>query len=273
MKQINLVLQDGLTIPCEIYDNYTANWWYKQSKHFQHLEVLNHPLYNPYTFEGVRFFLSEVKKYSNKFSLGIDMDRPIDQSWCNYAHRIYEINCAKYCKDTDLQIFHMSIHKIEQLLQRNNKPQNRIYLDFFSKGGLLSRKINEDDKILKQKYHNQGSIILTWAELGKTPLSYYNTDEPKDQNRVNELVKPFTNLHINISIMTEDGCRWDADNDNMIDWWKTYEQKWIEHWRLVSYDHRDYTDTICIGKVSNIELLKDNYKKGNMVKQIMRLND
>lgn len=271
MKRVNLVLQDGVTIPCEIYDNYTANWWYKQSKHFQHLEVLNHPLYNPYSYEGIPFYLSEVKKYSDKFSLNIDTERNIDQKWCNYAHQIYEVNCAKYCRDTDLQIMHRSIHQIEHLLKRKNKPHNHIYIDYFSKGGFLSRKITTEDQKLKKHLHKKGTILITWAELGKTPRSYFEDNEPNIQTRVNELVKPFSNMYVNATIMLEDGCRWDADNQEMIEWWKTYESEWMKHWNLTEYDHSDYTGTICIGKVMDVDLLEKQYQRNNTVKYIKRV--
>jgi len=270
MKTVNLVLQDGMTIPCEIYDNYTANWWYKHSKHFQHLEALQHPMYNPYSTEDISFYVSEVKKYSDKFSLGIDIERNINQEWCNYAHQIYEVNCVKYCKDTDLQIIHMCIHKIEGLLKTRNKPLKRIIIDYFSKTGLLSRKITAEDRKLQKLNHRRGSILITWTELGKTPSSYFRNNEPNLQSRVNELIKPFTDIFVNTNVLLEDGYVQNSDNPEMLEWWKEYESEWMKHWNLNSYDHSDYTDTICIGKVLDIDLLEDQYRRSNTIKYIKR---
>lgn len=247
-------------------DNHTANWWQKQAKHFQNLDILDDDALNPFKKATIPEIISELKELAEHFNLTMDFNKEITPAWCNYAHKIFEDN-FELRNDVKLQSFHLSIHAIESLFDPT--PMVFFPIHYFSKAGMLGRKITPEDKALQQSEQVRGNLILHWSELGKIPYHYFRDGEPPLQDRINALCKPFENLYVNPCIMLQDRPRWDTYRyDEFIEWWKPFEKSWLEFHHLKSWDLHDDMDTICIGNIPDIDGLEYELQSGNFPKQL-----
>jgi hypothetical protein len=86
-----------------------------------------------------------------------------------------------------------------------------------------------EDRIIKN------NIYLPWAELGKTPRTYWKNKEPNNQNRFNTLAKPHTTFRAKFLIATIDKNPIQFDKD-FIEWFDKYKQKWFEHHNIKKWD-------------------------------------
>jgi len=106
-----------------------------------------------------------------------------EQHSLNLLHELYVSNhdrLSKLKNNDILYKFHNAIHELEK--QAIGK---RFYIGWGTAEGPLEEKFNCNEFYAKKFIKN--NLYLPWTELGKTPLDYYNNNEPAEFNRFCDL--------------------------------------------------------------------------------------
>jgi hypothetical protein len=189
--------------------------------------------------------------------VSIKLDRQLclsnDQPYFNHIHKLYE---QGYDGSPAWLDFHEHIHLCETYHQGP-----RMVIHYREKAGLLQRKFNIDWLAGATTKIKTGDVFLEWAELGKTPYSYWEDQEPNNINRICELAKPWINLIPKLQVALEDK---DILSDKKIvefeKWWAEYNESWCQHWQLPKWTISDQFSVIVIGQINAPETMIDLLK-------------
>lgn len=181
-----------------------------------------------------------------------------DQCYLNYLHKFYEKGFTNnnLLSDQEWMCFHEFIHLLEKMyhLQKNYIIPNKISINYREKAGLVTKKIDIDNyrEYLEIPEDKIGLVRVTWAELGKSPLVYWQDKEPDNIERLKELAKPWLYLRpkIEISIRnTEVDRPTEAELFNA--WWTKYHDQWCKHYGISKWSYDDQKSCFVIGKLSS----------------------
>ena len=104
------------------------------------------------------------------------------------------------------------------------------------------------------------SIDLT--ELGKTPLDYYNNNEPTDLDRFCKLSKPHMTLRAKFMIALKDFDP-PALSQELQQWFSQFKTQWLQHYNIRDWRARDEYLGVLLGepkdRTMDIEQVLEEY--------------
>lgn len=189
--------------------------------------------------DPVEFLVAAGKK------VGIDVDRVRcdQQQYLNGLHQIYE---NLYDGTPAWLDYHELIHVCERSLGCGNI----LILDHRELAGPLARTVDPGWMQYATPQIPAGSIFLQWAELGKTPYTYWKDGEPQNLARLCELAKPWLMLRgcINVALESKDFIK-NKDHLGFESWWQQFENAWCDHWQIKQWSLRDQYSVIPVGNL------------------------
>jgi len=248
--KMKMVFNDGSTILFNLNETKVAGAYHRLLKHLQHVDIPFRDWDNPLLSNNC---IDRLIEYGRKIGVSVDRSRceSHDQRYLNDLHEIYE---RRYDGDPSWLDYHEQIHLCEKIGLQGHRF---LHIDFREKAGMLIRPFDLkwlDESTTEIK---AGDVFVRWAELGKTPYSYWSDDEPDQPDRLNELAKPWLELHPKIMIALED---WDCLASTKVvefsSWWKPRHDAWCRHWGIPKWDLGNMFSVLVFGKVDAIELSK-----------------
>jgi len=214
---------------------------------------------NPYYLDRLTYdqLVDQLVFYAKQVLVEIDRTRCLaqDQIYFNEIHKIYELN---YHGQSEWLDFHEHIHLCEYYAQRLPKV---LDIDYREKAGILERPFKLEWLADSTTEIKTGDVFVSWAELGKTPYTYWSNNEPNDVDRLCKLAKPWLKLRPKILIALEDiDTLKNKKKSEFEKWWAQYHPIWCRYWNLESWTIKDMYSVTVIGKVDDVELIKTQLK-------------
>lgn len=195
--------------------------------------------------------------------LGLNIDQRTDQSYLNYLHTIYEKQGPLNDLNETWLEFHELIHLIEEC--NNHFVKTSIHIDYRNKAGLLEKPFSREYLDYSTLTYKKGDVVMTWAELGKTPYAYWKNGEPNDIDRIKQLAKPWTTIRPCFEIKITDGSSLKVTDKNMfIAWFSQYMKEWMDHWQILDWTYEEQFCYIKIGEIDNLDNLLSDINLGNL---------
>ena len=168
-----------------LHDTDLATKWFAKIKHLSRIEIDE--------VESELIDLSNLQKiYSDFCSFSglekIDISEIPTQNECNMLHKIYELNHDRLSRQKNNNILYKFHHAIHYAEKADKSLNTKINIGWGVKEGPLTQNMN-----CQPFYENQlekNNLYLPWAELGKTPYTYWENNEPSDQRRFDSLCRP-----------------------------------------------------------------------------------
>lgn len=188
-KTFQILFQDKdkkiIAVKYRLHDTELAIKWYAKIKHLSRIEIdkVESELTNVSDLQKI---YSDFCNFAGLEKLNIS-EIP-NQNECNLLHQIYEKNHDRLSRlenNSILYQFHHAVHQAEKI---DKSLKTKMNIGWGVKEGPLTQKINCHPFYEKQLKKN--NLYLSWAELGKTPYTYWKNNEPADQNRFNCLCQP-----------------------------------------------------------------------------------
>lgn len=235
-------------------------------KHLRHVEIPFGVNHNPFTINQKDIY-NLIKSSAKKLDLSIDTTRLADQKYLNHLHEIYERN---YDGNNIWLDFHSSIHSCEYLKNDfKNLYQHIAIIDYQEKGGLLQTSFNEDyykDSITTLE---PGDIAISWAELGKTPYTYYKNQEPNNIDRILELCKPWISIKPYFIISMNDINLYSkSETENVMSWFSPFKDEFVKFYNLKNWTPEHMFSVIPIGKLHDVDKFIFELSKNHKPKYI-----
>jgi len=234
MKKLKIVFNNNNKKQELLYNivlNPVSERWIKKIKHLSKIK------HSPIETTDVSF-VQDITNIHRKFCefAGIEHNSIDykDQQSLNLLHELYVSNHARLSmiKNNDIMYkFHNAIHELE----KKNRDV-RFYIGWGTKEGPLEEKFNCNEFYAETFIKN--NLYLPWTELGKTPLDYYNNNEPTDLNRFCELSKPHITLRAKFMIALKD---FDPPklSAEFQQWFAQFRTPWLEHYNIRDWRARD----------------------------------
>ena len=157
-----------------------------------------------------------------------------DQVALNQLHEQYVTNHDRLSmlENNDiLYEFHNIIHNMEKKSQGN-----RYYVGWGVKEGPLGEKFHCNQHYADSFVKN--NLYLPWTELGKTPLDYFNNNEPNDLARLCSLAKPHITLRAKFMIARKDFSPPPFTRE-FLEWFSQHRAAWLDHYSITDWRPRD----------------------------------
>jgi hypothetical protein len=237
-------------------------------KHLSNVPIPFRPWDNHYYIENLTYseLVEQLVKYAQQVSVVIDRSKCLsqDQQYFNSIHKIYEQN---YNGNSHWLDFHEHIHMCEIYFQKTN---GLFCIDYREKSGLLEKPIDQQWLSNTQTTIQAGDIYVRWAELGKTPYTYWKNKEPNDIKRMCELAKPWLKLRPKMYVALDDiDTLKNKQCNEFSSWWKDYHQEWAKHWNIPSWNIENIFGVSVFGKTTQLDLLKEQLKNNAVPTRII----
>ena len=85
----------------------------------------------------------------------------------------------------------------------------------------------------------KNNIYLSWAELGKKPLTYWRNKEPDNQRRINELCKPHITARAKFFLNLSNAEPKNFPTKFTI-WFEKYKQGWLHFYNINDYQPKHH---------------------------------
>jgi hypothetical protein len=202
--------------------------------------------------------IMQLHSFAKQLSIEVDTEQCHQQCYLNHLHEIYE-------KNYDGKPLWLDFHDHIHLCERLPRPRLNKYLiiNYRELAGPLSSKF--DNNLLDQLRLDirPGDVTVGWAELGKTPYSYWESQEPDDVDRICQLAKPHLKFRPRLEITIQSRPKKDpVDIENFLKWWACYESVWCKHWNLPSWSLDHMFGKFVIGHVVDfdkfLQMLRSN---------------
>jgi hypothetical protein len=222
----------------------------------------DHPYYRVTTQ-----LVQTLEIYAKKLNIIVDKAKCLaqDQLYFNHLHKIYE---KGYDGNPDWLDYHEHIHLCEKKLFHRSD----LILYHRELSGPLAQPMNL--KWLKISTHQlqPGDLYVEWAELGKTPYTYWMNNEPDNKEQLCNLAKPWVNLYSKLTVSFSNRTLFPIHNQTDFDlWWQSRSQDWCQHWNIDSWTLADMNSVIVVGKIDNFHELT-NILHGPAVPTYVRLD-
>ena len=172
---------------------------------------------------------------------------------------IYEIYEKNYNGDPAWLNFHEHIHLCEK--NNNVDRSNFLHIDYREKSGMLERPFDFDWLKYSTTKIKAGDVFVRWAELGKTPYTYWKNGEPDDTTRMCKLIKPWLILKPKICVALEDiDTLKNIESQEFESWWKQHSEIWCRHWNIPTWTLTDIFSAVVFGRVEDFEKIKEKLK-------------
>jgi hypothetical protein len=256
---MRIVFSNNKSIDLVLDSTPLANTYKTIYKHLQHIAIPFRDWDNPFYFDNCTHSqqVESLITYGNKLSLTIDRDLCLarDQSYFNAIHKIYETN---YNGDPAWLDFHEHIHACEKSIITNTKV---LHIDYREKSGPLEKLFVSDWSKNATTKIQAGDVFVKWAELGKTPYSYWKNNEPDDLERMCTLIKPWLKLRPKIIVALEDIDTLDnIEVTKFESWWSQYSAALGRHWNCTSWTTHDIFAVSIFGHVPNFQEITTQLK-------------
>ena len=248
------------TVDIELYPGPATDQIVRCYKHLQHVPLPIRDWDYPFYIDQVKIRDTIMQLHSFAKQLGIEVDTEQCHRHCylNHLHGIYEKN---YNGGPHWIEFHENIHLCEKLIEPDGRKV--LTIDYRELAGPLL--LDFDHTLLDQcRFDTQpGDVVAGWSELGKTPYSYWENQEPNDVDRICELAKPYLKFRPRLEIVIQPQPERDPENiENFLKWWACYEGAWCKHWNLPSWSLPQMFGKLVIGHVMDfdkfLQLLRSN---------------
>jgi len=234
MKKLKIVFNNNNKKQELLYNtvlNPVSERWIKKIKHLSKIK------HSPIETTDVSFVqdITHIHREFCEFA-GVEYNN-IDyneQQSLNLLHELYVSNHDRLSmiKNNDIVYkFHNAIHELE----KKNRDV-RFYIGWGTKEGPLEEQFNCNEYYAETFVKN--NLYLPWTELGKTPLDYYNNNEPTDLNRFCELSKPHITLRAKFMIALKDFDP-PALSPEFKQWFAQFRTPWLEHYNIRDWRARD----------------------------------
>jgi len=227
MKRLKIVFNNNNKKQELLYNivlNPVSERWIKKIKHLSKIK------HSPIETTDLSFSqnIEHVHREFCEFA-GLEYNR-IDyneQQSLNLLHELYVSNHDRLStvKNNDiLYQFHNAIHELEK------KNRNvRFYIGWGTAEGPLEEQFNCNEFYAKKFIKN--NLYLPWTELGKTPLDYYNNNEPSEFNRFCDLSKPHITLRAKFMIALKDYDPPELSQEFQ-QWFSQFKTQWLKHYNI-----------------------------------------
>lgn len=236
MEKFKIILQDQdsqtLDVDYTLNDTTLALKWFAKIKHLSKIQI------DP--VESCLEDLSDLNGIYSQFCrfAGLQytpLEEKPGQKVYNTLHQIYEDTHDRLSVEKGNDIlykFHHAIHKAE----RGSRHRMRIDVGWGVKEGPLTQHMNcqpfyEDDI-------KKNNLYLPWSELGKTPLTYWSDNEPKDQTRFNTLCKPHITFRAKFYIALYDK-QYASFPNQFNQFFNQFKKKWLKHHGINEWLEKD----------------------------------
>jgi len=222
-------------------------------KHLQHIDIPFCEWNNPFYYEcnTQEDNVNKLIYFAQILGITIDKNKCIsfDQQYFNKLHETFEKN---YNGDSRWLDFHEMIHICESKSQ-SNKSVLTIHYRHLS--GMLEPPFNKDMKDYTTQI-TRGDVYIEWAQLGKTPYTYWANKEPNNINRLCKLAVPWIKLKPLIKISLQDqNLLYNKKIDKFNAWWNLYKKDWCSHWNLQDWTIKDMYNVAVFGRIENVDSL------------------
>jgi hypothetical protein len=149
-----------------------------------------------------------------------------EQQLLNLLHELYVTNhdrLSKLKNNNVLYEFHNAIHELEK------QAGKRFYIGWGTSEGPLEEQFNCNEYYSETLVKN--NLYLPWTELGKTPLHYYNNNEPTNVERFCNLAKPHVTLRAKFMIAMKDFDP-PALSPEFEQWFAQFKTQWTRHYNI-----------------------------------------
>jgi hypothetical protein len=216
----------------QLHDSIVSQKWFKKIKHLKNITVDD--------VESYQCDVSDLKTIYREFCIFANID-PIefeiaDQSLLNDFHKLYEKtheHLSRKKNNSILYKFHHSIHYNEN---KEDFKNTSLTIGWGTKEGPLTENFNCNQYYEEEIKRN--NIYLPWAELAKTPLTYWENKEPDNQDRINELCKPHVTMRAKFFISYEDITP-KKFGVEFIKWFDQYKNNWLIYHNIKKWDEVD----------------------------------
>lgn len=218
--------------------------------HLRHIDIPFKPWDNPYYDDDCA---EKLKCCADKVGITVDKNLILqkNQEYLNFLHRLYE---QSYDGSPDWLDYHEHIHLCEEY----NHKHRHLHINYREKAGLLERPFDFKWLDYSTTEVKAGDVFVQWAELGKTPYTYWKNKEPNDINRIRELCKPWLRLRPKVLVAIDDYSYYKSSIE-FNQWWQNYHDAWCSHWNIPRWDLKDMKSVIVFGKMTMEQL--DKLKK------------
>jgi hypothetical protein len=235
-NRFTIVLKNGretLEVDYTLHDTLLAQKWFSKLKHLRKVP-----------FDKVESELTDVadldsiyKQFCEVAGIKHEAFKDLDQEVFNRLHKMVEDHHERLSKTQESGILyklHHSIHFNEERGKKNTK--SNINVSWGVNEGPLTHQFNCGDYYERHMIKN--NLYLPWAELGKTPMTYWRNSEPNNQIRFNSLAKPHTTFRAKFCIAADD-CVPNKLDVRFVEWFERYKQGWLQHHGLKKWDEVD----------------------------------
>ena len=267
-KKLKLVFTDDSDLIINLNNSITASKLANMSKHLQRIPVRFTNYDNPFSYT-LAISVQQLIENANFLNITIDPCQLENQVYLNSLHKIYE---KQYDGDPRWLEFHEAIHMIEQVGSSAVPPMG---ISYGAAAGLLNVDYSYQELQTCQSTFAPGDCFVFFSELGKSPYSYWNDNEPNDYNRLVELSKPMIRLHFRMLIaLTEINRLPSEKNQSEFDiWFAPYKKKWCDHWGIPNWTITQMVGGISVGTIDNVDLLAKKLKNNITPTRLLLIND
>ena len=249
---MQIVFSNNETVDLLLNQTPLASVYQKIYKHLGHVPVPYRAWDSPFYGSNIthQALVEKLILYASKVHVQIDQERCLvqDQNYFNAIHKIYEKN---YNGDPAWLDFHEHIHLCEKEYEQRLKI---LHIDYREKSGVLEKPFDSNWLENATTKIKAGDVFVRWAELGKTPYSYWNNNEPNDMTRMRELIKPWLKLRPKILVALEDIDT--LKNIKVVEfesWWAHHSEALCQYWKVPSWTTNNIFSVSVFGQVPNFK--------------------
>ena len=246
--KILLLDKDKKTVDIDyrLNDTELAEKWFSKIRHLHRIPID--------TVESHLEKLSDLARLYQEFSIFaglpvITLPHKIDQPTCNMLHQIYADNHDRLAGRKDSEIMYRFHHAIHQAERVKRKPKHRLMIGWGIKEGPLTETMNCQP--FYESSIKRNNLYLPWAELGKTPYTYWRNAEPNDQKRFNELCKPHITFRALFFVALTDIGKPTPFPNQFNQYFNQFKSQWLKEYNVDDWTEREevcapllaYTDT------------------------------
>jgi hypothetical protein len=267
--QMKILFSNNVTVDLEIDNSPIGQIYQKTYRHLSNIPIpfsaWDHGLNYKNTL-GYAGLVDQLVMYAGQLSINIDKQRCLeqDQLYFNTIHKIYE---TQYDGSPGWLNFHEHIHMCESYFK---KESNIFSIDYREKMGPLEKSFDRSWVDTTTTTIKAGDIYVAWSELGKTPYTYWQDNEPLVTERMCELIKPWLKLIPKLKIALEDIDRLNGVKVAEFEtWWNQYKGPWLKHWNLTDWTTHDIFSVNVFGKTTQLDLLLQQVKNNTVPTNII----
>ena len=227
-KTFKIIFNNDIDIDYRLHDSELAEKWASKIKHLQNVPIDSVESCME-DFSDIKGIYAEFCKFANIEPINL---APLDQRKLNQLHQIYEEHHDRLSRLKDNTILYKLHHSVH--FHEVGTTEKNINVGWGTHEGMLTKQYKcynfYEDSIIKNY------IYLPWAELGKTPQTYWKDKEPSNQDRFNTLAKPHTTFRAKFFIASEDKEPAPLEPD-FVEWFGNYKQGWFAHHGVNKWDN------------------------------------